>query len=209
LDFRFLSTTIPGPCGISAISLPLAAHEHGLPLGGSTRACLLWVKLRNTQCEEISSGLPRRDSYERLVEENIFCDVVRRGVDRIETQKLRMVHLSDALAMRFHDGMTKANTYSHDNPASNGCRQHPAVPGEGQRQSRPCLWRGAWISAIACGCWSPRERFHDLPATSVWENPSRSQRSRARSISLSIAAQALHSFQFDWQWWSKQAPAAE
>lgn len=59
-----------------------------------------------------------RDSYERLVEEHIFCDVVRRGVDRIETQKLRMVHLSDALAVRFHDGMTKANTYSHDNPAS-------------------------------------------------------------------------------------------
>ena len=47
-----------------------------------------------------------------------FCDVVRRGVDRIETQKLRMVHLSDALAIRFHDGMTKANTHSHDNPAS-------------------------------------------------------------------------------------------
>ena len=60
-----------------------------------------------------------RDSYERLVEEHIFCDVVRRGVDRIETHKLRMVHLSDALAIRFHDGMTKANTHSHDNPASN------------------------------------------------------------------------------------------
>ncbi|WP_316224461.1 MULTISPECIES: AAA family ATPase [unclassified Bradyrhizobium] len=59
-----------------------------------------------------------RDCYERLVEEHIFCDVVRRGVDRIETQKLRMVHLSDALAIRFHEGMTKANTHSHDNPAS-------------------------------------------------------------------------------------------
>jgi hypothetical protein len=59
-----------------------------------------------------------RDSYERLVEECIFCDVVRRGVDRIETQKLGMVHLSDPLAIRFDDGMTKANTYSHDNPAS-------------------------------------------------------------------------------------------
>ena len=59
-----------------------------------------------------------RDCYERLVEEHIFCDVVRRGVDRIETQKLRMVHLTDVLAIRFHDGMTKANTHSHDNPAS-------------------------------------------------------------------------------------------
>ena len=59
-----------------------------------------------------------RDTYERAVEECIFCDIVRRGVDRIETQKLRYVHLSDALAIRFHDGMTKANIHSHDNPAS-------------------------------------------------------------------------------------------
>jgi energy-coupling factor transporter ATP-binding protein EcfA2 len=59
-----------------------------------------------------------RDAYERLVEEYIFCDVVRRGADRVETQKLRMVHLSDMLAVRFHEGMTKANTHSHDNPAT-------------------------------------------------------------------------------------------
>ncbi len=59
-----------------------------------------------------------RDTYERVVEEIIFCDVVRRGSDRIETQKLRFVHVSDALAIKFHDGMTKANAHSHDNPAS-------------------------------------------------------------------------------------------
>jgi hypothetical protein len=59
-----------------------------------------------------------RDTYERVVEECIFCDIVRRGVDKIETQKLRYVHLSDPLAIRFHDGMSKANTHSHDNPAS-------------------------------------------------------------------------------------------
>jgi hypothetical protein len=29
-----------------------------------------------------------------------------------------MVHLSDVLAIRFHEGMTKANTHSHDNPAA-------------------------------------------------------------------------------------------
>lgn len=57
-----------------------------------------------------------RDTYERAVEEVIFCDVVRRGSDRVETQKLRFVHLSDALAIKFHEGMTKANTHSHDNP---------------------------------------------------------------------------------------------
>jgi hypothetical protein len=53
-----------------------------------------------------------------VVEECIFCDVVRRGGDSIQTQRLRSVHLSDVLAIRFHKGMTKANTYSHDNPAS-------------------------------------------------------------------------------------------
>lgn len=59
-----------------------------------------------------------RDTYERAVEEIIFCDVVRRGSDRVETQKLRFVHVSDVLAINFHDGMSKANTHSHDNPAS-------------------------------------------------------------------------------------------
>ena len=59
-----------------------------------------------------------RDTYERAVEEVIFHDIVQRGSDRIETMKLRYVHLSDALAIRFHDGMTKANTHSHDNPAA-------------------------------------------------------------------------------------------
>ena len=59
-----------------------------------------------------------RDTYERIVEEIIFCDIVQRGVDVVQTQKLRMVHLSHALAIRFHEGMTKANTHSHDNPAA-------------------------------------------------------------------------------------------
>ena len=59
-----------------------------------------------------------RDTYERAVEEIIFYDIVQRGSDRIETMKLRYVQLSDALAIRFHDGMTKANTHSHDSPAA-------------------------------------------------------------------------------------------
>jgi ABC-type lipoprotein export system ATPase subunit len=59
-----------------------------------------------------------RDTYERVVEEVIFHDIVRRGVDVIQTQLLRYVTLSDALAVRFHEGMTRANTHSHDNPAS-------------------------------------------------------------------------------------------
>ncbi|UVC12207.1 AAA family ATPase (plasmid) [Rhizobium sp. TH2] len=59
-----------------------------------------------------------RDTYERVVEEIIFRDIVRRGTDVIQTQLLRYVRLSDALAIRFHEGMTRANTYSHDNPAA-------------------------------------------------------------------------------------------
>lgn len=59
-----------------------------------------------------------RDTYERIVEEIIFCEIVQRGVDVVQTQKLRMVYLSHALAIRFHEGMTKANTHSHDNPAA-------------------------------------------------------------------------------------------
>lgn len=59
-----------------------------------------------------------RDAYERAVEEIIFRDIVRRGTDVIQTQLLRYVTLSDALAIRFHEGMTRANTHSHDNPAA-------------------------------------------------------------------------------------------
>lgn len=59
-----------------------------------------------------------RDTYERVVEEVIFCDIVRRGSDVIQTQMLRYVTLPDNLAIRFHEGMSRANTHSHDNPAS-------------------------------------------------------------------------------------------
>jgi len=59
-----------------------------------------------------------RDTYERAVEEVIFRDIVRRGVDVVQTQLLRYVRLSDELAIRFHEGMTRANTHSHDNPAA-------------------------------------------------------------------------------------------
>lgn len=59
-----------------------------------------------------------RDTYERVVEEVIFRDIVRRGTDVIQTQLLRYVSLSDALAIRFYEGMTRANTHSHDNPAA-------------------------------------------------------------------------------------------
>jgi hypothetical protein len=59
-----------------------------------------------------------RDTYERAVEEIIFKDIVRRGADVVQTQLLRYITLPDDLAIRFHEGMTLANTHSHDNPAS-------------------------------------------------------------------------------------------
>jgi hypothetical protein len=59
-----------------------------------------------------------RDTYERMVEETIFSDIVRRGTDVIQTQLLRCVTLPDDLAIQFHEGMTRANTHSHDNPAA-------------------------------------------------------------------------------------------
>lgn len=59
-----------------------------------------------------------RDTYERVVEEVIFCDIVRRGTDVVQTQLLRYVRLTDDLAIRFHEGMSRANTHSHDNPAA-------------------------------------------------------------------------------------------
>jgi len=59
-----------------------------------------------------------RDTYERVVEEVIFRDIVRRGTDVIQTQLLRYVTLSDPLAIRFHKGMTRASMHSHDNPAA-------------------------------------------------------------------------------------------
>lgn len=59
-----------------------------------------------------------RDTYERVIEEVIFCDIVRRGSDVVQTQMLRFVTLPDSLAIQFHEGMSRANTHSHDNPAS-------------------------------------------------------------------------------------------
>lgn len=59
-----------------------------------------------------------RDTYERAIEEIVFCGVIQRGVDDVQTLRLRYVHVSHVLAERFHAGMTKASTHSHDNPAS-------------------------------------------------------------------------------------------
>src|SRR3546814_5091687 len=63
-------------------------------------------------------GRPR-DTYERVVEEVIFCDIVRRGSDVVQTQKPRFVTLPDALRNQFHEDMERATTHSTDTPDSN------------------------------------------------------------------------------------------
>ena len=40
-----------------------------------------------------------RDTYERMVKETIFCDIVRRGTDVIQTQMLRYVTLPNELGV--------------------------------------------------------------------------------------------------------------
>lgn len=57
-----------------------------------------------------------RDAYERTVEEYLFKDTVSRFGNVVKTQNLRYVGLPHDYAIRFHAGMTKANTFSHDNP---------------------------------------------------------------------------------------------
>jgi len=58
-----------------------------------------------------------RDTYERMVEEDIFYKVIQRGVDAVQTQRLRRVKVSDECAIKFHENMTKISAYCHDNPA--------------------------------------------------------------------------------------------
>ncbi|MEO5325215.1 hypothetical protein PV773_18045 [Mesorhizobium sp. CC13] len=92
-------------------------------LGDQLLAMLLLPKLNAASPAEYEYQVKNlygrlRDTYERVVEEVIFRDIVRRGTDVIRTQLLRYVRFPDALAIRFHEGMTRANTHSHDNPAA-------------------------------------------------------------------------------------------
>jgi hypothetical protein len=59
-----------------------------------------------------------RDAYERAVEERIFHGIVQRFSNKIKTMELRFIALPDDLAIGFHEGMSTANTYSHDNPST-------------------------------------------------------------------------------------------
>lgn len=69
------------------------------------------MKARNWYCR-------LRDAYERAVEERIFHGIVQRFSNKIKTMELRFIALPDELAIGFHEGMSTANTYSHDNPST-------------------------------------------------------------------------------------------
>lgn len=59
-----------------------------------------------------------RECWERLVEEKVFAGVLTRFDQVIKTQNLRYMDITDELQRRIEDGMARASTYSHDNPAS-------------------------------------------------------------------------------------------
>lgn len=108
---------------IDAAGIPWKGLNVGKRIGRIKNDAAQLPKLYTTSPADYEIALKNlygrlRDTYERVVEEVIFKDIVRRGTDVIQTQLLRYVCLSDALAIRFHEGMTRANTHSHDNPAS-------------------------------------------------------------------------------------------
>src|SRR3546814_14608682 len=59
-----------------------------------------------------------RDTYERVVAEVMFCDIVRRASDVVQTLMLRFVPLPDALAHQLHQRFSRANTLCPYNPSS-------------------------------------------------------------------------------------------
>lgn len=141
-DIVFFNELYRAADAVGIEPVTVALFSDGEAAGKIDSAGMVWkgltVAKRIGQLKNDSAGLPKlhgsspsqyevsiknlygrlRDTYERMVEEIIFRDIVRRGVDVIQTQLLRYVTLPDGLAIRFHEGMTRANTHSHDNPAS-------------------------------------------------------------------------------------------
>jgi energy-coupling factor transporter ATP-binding protein EcfA2 len=141
-DMVFFNELYRAADAVGIEPVTVALFSDGEAAGKIDKAGMVWkgltVAKRIGQLKNDSAALPKlhgsspseyevkvknlygrlRDTYERMVEEIIFRDIVRRGVDVIQTQLLRYVTLPDGLAVRFHEGMTRANTHSHDNPAS-------------------------------------------------------------------------------------------
>jgi energy-coupling factor transporter ATP-binding protein EcfA2 len=57
-----------------------------------------------------------RDAWERLIEECLFGDTVRRFRNSVETKKLRLAEVEDQDVKDVEAGMTKCSLYTHDVP---------------------------------------------------------------------------------------------
>jgi len=58
-----------------------------------------------------------RDTWELLVEENLFAGTVKRFRRSIETSKLRYVSVDDAVAAAVYNGMTRCSSFTHEGGA--------------------------------------------------------------------------------------------
>jgi hypothetical protein len=75
--------------------------------------------------DSIRSGYRKlRDSWELLVEENLFAGTVRRFRRPIHTQKLRSVRVENEHVKAIYDGMTRTSTYTHEG----GVEAPPTLP---------------------------------------------------------------------------------
>jgi energy-coupling factor transporter ATP-binding protein EcfA2 len=65
----------------------------------------------------IRNGYRRlRDAWERLIEECLFGDAVRRFRNSVQTQRLRFAEVEDQDAIAVNQGMTRCSMFTHDAP---------------------------------------------------------------------------------------------
>lgn len=82
-----------------------------------------------------------RETWERLVEEGLFNNVIIRFRASVETLRLRGVAVEDGEWQEIHWGMTRTSKWAHDQPATTGAP--PPTPNELQKEIkeiRTCLF---------------------------------------------------------------------
>jgi hypothetical protein len=62
-----------------------------------------------------------RESWEKLIEERLFAQVIARFQPQVQTTRLREAVIDDDIVTQIHFGMTAASSYTgHDRPAAKG-----------------------------------------------------------------------------------------
>ncbi len=82
-----------------------------------------------------------RETWERLVEEGLFNNVIIRFRASVETRRLRGVAVEDGEWREIHWGMTRTSKWAHDQPATTGAP--PPTPNELRKEIkeiRTCLF---------------------------------------------------------------------